>query len=344
MTSYRCFDVTVADKVGHVVLSRGDELNTMVPEFWRDLPEIVTGLSDSGEVRAVVISSHRRHFSAGMDLSVFTGGGLAHDEAWRPAAGTRQHAAARAAAAALVHRPGEGPRAGARRRAGRGDRRRRRPGHRLRHALRQRGRLLLRAGDQHRHDRRRRHPAAPGQGRPRGRRPRARLHRPPDERPSAPTRSAWCRRSIADHESLVAGVLEIAREIAAKSPLAIWGTKVAMNYARDHSVDDGLEQIATWQAGMFQPADMAEAFTAKAEKRDARSSPTCPRCPPASDPRPGSAPRLLAVRHPTPRSRCANASEGGDWGHGPSPGSALRDLRAPLRLRGAGRPHPPVPR
>ena len=67
--------------------------------------------------------------------------------------------------------------------------------------------------------------------------------------------------------ALVAGVLDTAREIAAKSPLALWGTKVAMNYARDHSVDDALDQIATWQAGMFQPADMAEAFTARAEKR-----------------------------------------------------------------------------
>ena len=40
-----------------------------------------------------------------------------------------------------------------------------------------------------------------------------------------------------------------------------------MNYARDHGVDDALEQIATWQAGMFQPADLMESFTAKAEKR-----------------------------------------------------------------------------
>jgi enoyl-CoA hydratase len=71
----------------------------------------------------------------------------------------------------------------------------------------------------------------------------------------------------ADHESLLEGVLDTAREIAAHSPLAVWGTKVAMNYARDHTVDDSLEQIATWQAGMFQPADMAEAFTAKLEKR-----------------------------------------------------------------------------
>ncbi len=72
---------------------------------------------------------------------------------------------------------------------------------------------------------------------------------------------------FADHDALVAGALETAREIASKSPLAIWGTKVAMNYARDHSVDDALDQIATWQSGMFQPADMMESFAAKGEKR-----------------------------------------------------------------------------
>ena len=41
-----------------------------------------------------------------------------------------------------------------------------------------------------------------------------------------------------------------------------------INYARDHSIADGLDYIATWQAGMYFPeADMMEAFKAKAEKR-----------------------------------------------------------------------------
>jgi enoyl-CoA hydratase len=71
-----------------------------------------------------------------------------------------------------------------------------------------------------------------------------------------------------DHESLVAGVLEIAQEIASKSPLAIWGSKEMLNYARDHSVADGLNYIATWQTGMFQPTDMMESFAARADKRD----------------------------------------------------------------------------
>ena len=71
---YRCFEVDVTDRVAHLRLSRPDELNSMVPEFWRELPEIVRSISDSGEARALVLSSTGKHFSAGMDLSVFAGG------------------------------------------------------------------------------------------------------------------------------------------------------------------------------------------------------------------------------------------------------------------------------
>jgi len=41
-----------------------------------------------------------------------------------------------------------------------------------------------------------------------------------------------------------------------------------ITYSRDHTVADSLNYIATWQTGMFQPADMMESFSAKAEKRD----------------------------------------------------------------------------
>ena len=44
----------------------------MTPEFWRELPEIVSGRAPR-EGPSVVLSSTGRHFSAGMDLSVFTG-------------------------------------------------------------------------------------------------------------------------------------------------------------------------------------------------------------------------------------------------------------------------------
>ena len=71
-----------------------------------------------------------------------------------------------------------------------------------------------------------------------------------------------------DPEALREGFLEVAREIASKSPLAIWGTKEMINYARDHSTEDSLNYIATWQTGMFQPRDMLESFAAKRERRD----------------------------------------------------------------------------
>ncbi|MFM9865636.1 MAG: enoyl-CoA hydratase, partial [Micropepsaceae bacterium] len=59
------------------------------------------------------------------------------------------------------------------------------------------------------------------------------------------------------------------KEIATKSPLAVHGSKVMINYARDHSISDGLDYIATWQAGMFSAnVDMAESFKAKQEKRE----------------------------------------------------------------------------
>jgi enoyl-CoA hydratase len=71
-------------------------------------------------------------------------------------------------------------------------------------------------------------------------------------------------------DELRKGVLEIAGEIAAKSPLAMRGTKQAITYGRDHSVADGLEQIATWNAATLLSADLDEAIAAFHEKRPAR--------------------------------------------------------------------------
>ena len=70
-------------------------------------------------------------------------------------------------------------------------------------------------------------------------------------------------------EALYAGVREIATTIAAKSPLAIRGTKEMITYARDHSVADGLNYIATWNAAMLLSDDLKEAMVANASKREA---------------------------------------------------------------------------
>lgn len=68
-------------------------------------------------------------------------------------------------------------------------------------------------------------------------------------------------------EALFAGVGEIAQAIAAKSPLATRGLKEAMNYSRDHSVADGLDHVATWNAAMLLSADLDEALKAHRERR-----------------------------------------------------------------------------
>ncbi len=67
-------------------------------------------------------------------------------------------------------------------------------------------------------------------------------------------------RVFADREQLLDGVLALAQQIAAKSPLAIRGSKQALNYARDHSVADGLAQIASWNAAMLLSKDLMAAL------------------------------------------------------------------------------------
>ena len=263
--AYRCFDVDVTDRVAHLRLSRPDELNTMTADFWRELPEIVTGLSDAGSARCVVISSTGKHFSAGMDLSVFAGEDLtgAQAEAGRRHARLRSNAkvlqwtftALEKARMPVIAAVQGGVIGGAVDLVTACD---------VRYAsadaffcvqeinigmtadvgtLQRLGTVVPEGFAREMAFTGRRYPAARAY------------------------EVGLVQQVLPDHAALVEAALGTAREIAGHSPLAVWGTKVAMNYARDHSVDDALEQIATWQAGMFQPADMAEAFAAKAERR-----------------------------------------------------------------------------
>jgi enoyl-CoA hydratase/carnithine racemase len=65
-------------------------------------------------------------------------------------------------------------------------------------------------------------------------------------------------------------VMQIAQDIAQKSPLAMRGTKEMLLYSRDHSVADGLNYIATWNAAMLLSDDLQEAMTANMQKRPAK--------------------------------------------------------------------------
>lgn len=85
-------------------------------------------------------------------------------------------------------------------------------------------------------------------------------------------------RVYADQKSMLDGVMEIAADIASRSPLAIAGCKEMIQYSRDHSVADSLNYMAAWQSGMFQPQnDMMESFIAKTEQRAPRFDDLAPK-------------------------------------------------------------------
>ncbi len=271
--SYKCFAVDVTDKVASIQLNRPDALNSMIREFWNELPQIVRDLDRRGDVRAIVLSSTGKHFCAGMDLAVFASDDNALAEPQGPDA---------------IKEMG-----------------------RLRARLRQSVLLLQESFTAF--EKARMPVLAAIQGGCIGgavdmvcaadmRYASAdaffsiqeinigmtadvgTLQRLPKIIPDGVAREyAYTGRRMsaarakevglvnevfATQEEMLANVNEIAREIASKSPLAIWGTKEMVKFTRDHSVADSLEHIATWQTGMFQPSDMIESFAAKAEGRD----------------------------------------------------------------------------
>ncbi|TAF65159.1 MAG: crotonase/enoyl-CoA hydratase family protein [Cytophagales bacterium] len=70
-------------------------------------------------------------------------------------------------------------------------------------------------------------------------------------------------------EKMMEEVMAIAQNIANKSPLAIRGTKEMLLYTRDHSVEEGLNYIATWNAAMLFSNDLQEGVMAQFQKRPA---------------------------------------------------------------------------
>lgn len=74
----------------------------------------------------------------------------------------------------------------------------------------------------------------------------------------------------ASGEAMTAAVRELAANIAAKPPLAMRGCKEMITYARDHSVADGLNYVATWNAAMLLSTDLDEALAAGKERRAAK--------------------------------------------------------------------------
>ena len=264
MNEYKCFDVSIEKGVATVTLNRGEKLNTMIPAFWSELPKVVGEINSSGEARVIVLASTGKHFSAGMDLAVFSmGSGESQAEVGRVRANLRENALhlqdsfnclekARIPVLAAIQ---GGCIGGAVDMVTACD---------MRYASEDAFFCIqeINIGMTADVGTLQRLPKLIPEGVCRelaytGRRMKA------DEAKSV----GLVNEVFSDQDSLLDGVMEIAEEIASKSPLAIWGSKEMITYSRDDSTSDSLNYIATWQSGMFQPADMKEAFQAKAENR-----------------------------------------------------------------------------
>ena len=270
--AYECFNVTIEGGVAHLQLKRPEAMNSMVRAFWRELPEIINDIDDNAKARCIVISSTGKHFSAGMDLAVFTGGDS-------PVAGASAGKQDRYVAAETA-----------------------------RHGLRnlhksfscldeiripvlvaiQGGCIggavdMVSACDV-------RYCTADaffciqeiniGMTADVGTFPRLcklipqgwvrELSYTGRRLPAARAKEIGLVNEVFDtQEALVEHVLATAREIASKSPLAVTGSKVMINYAREHDTEDALDYLAIWQSAMFSGPHMGEAFMAKREGREA---------------------------------------------------------------------------
>jgi len=242
----------------------------MTAEFWSELPELVAQIDAAASARVIVISSTGKHFSAGMDLSVFSGaGGLLGDSGVSEAGRQRAHLwstvqrlqqtfsileQVRMPVLAAVQ---GGCIGGAVDMICAAD---------MRYASADAFFCIqeINIGMTADVGTLQRLPKIIPEGVARE------LAYTGDRMPAARAHEVGLVNEVFDnHESLVAGVLDIAARIASKSPLAIWGTKEMINFTRDHSVADSLKYMAGWQSGMFQPGDMLEEFAAKGEKRSA---------------------------------------------------------------------------
>ena len=67
-------------------------------------------------------------------------------------------------------------------------------------------------------------------------------------------------------EQCLQAAIALATEIAGKSPVAVTATKASLIYSRDHTVQEGLDHIATLNSAMLQTEDLAIAAMAMMQK------------------------------------------------------------------------------
>ncbi|MFZ6864240.1 enoyl-CoA hydratase-related protein [Undibacterium sp. Ji67W] len=262
--TYQCFDFSIDNKIAHLRFNRPDSLNTMQPVFFRELVEILQQLQNQASARVLVISSTGKHFTAGMALDVFAGGGISLDD---------NNAIGRANIALILKD--------------------------MHHSfnLIEQLRMPVIAAIQG---------GCIGGGVDMVCAADIRLatnnaffciqeinigmtadlgtlQRLPKLIPEGIVHEmAYTGRRLSAQRALSCGLvndvfetpeamieaaLQMAKEISEKPPVAIWGSKQAIHYARDHSTHDALQQMGWLQSGIWQSANLMEAFMAKQQNR-----------------------------------------------------------------------------
>lgn len=78
-------------------------------------------------------------------------------------------------------------------------------------------------------------------------------------------------RVFPDKDVMLNAAFALAADISSKSPVAVQGSKINLIYSRDHSVDESLDYMATWNMSMLQTQDIIKSVQAAMEKKDSKS-------------------------------------------------------------------------
>ena len=263
--TYTCFELNVSDNIAHIILNRPEKRNAMIAEFWAELPEIIRNIDDNAKARVIVISSTGPVFCAGIDIGMFQNdiGGTQDKNHPQYGAGFYLHVKyLQDALSALeqcripVLSAVQGGCYGA-------------------------GVDMITACDM-------RYGTQDsfitiyeinvGMTADVGTFPRILNHMSEGvvrelaytgrNMPAEECKDRGLFNEIyADQDTMLSAVMDIAKEIASKPPLAIYGCKRIITYSRDHSTEDSLDNIAIWNMSMLNPSEMMEAMMSGKQKR-----------------------------------------------------------------------------
>ncbi len=259
---YECIEVAVTDGIAEVRLNHPERLNSMTRAFWSEIPHAFRALDEAGGVRVAVLSSTGKHFSAGMDLSVFqpakdggqmlgTGDVLARERFRQQLRRLQESFNAIANARFPVIAAIQGGCIGG--------------------AVDMATACCLRYATQDAffciQEINIGMMADVGT-----------MNRMPRQLPEAVMRElaytgdrlgaeraerlGFVNGLFDSPDALQAGVMEVARKIASKAPMAVVASKEMISYARDHSVAESFAYLNALQPGIFSPEDIARAVAA----------------------------------------------------------------------------------